>query len=253
MLVFSRKHHPTLPNAPLCAGDSHALNKRDHYKYLGVNFSSDLTWSYHINTICKKTRKLIGLLYRNFYQFSNPSTLWNYTNLWFVLIWSMPGNMGPSSWERHQVDRGCTEVCSESLYKIMDLKLWVSSQLLPRTYLNQQKKGPKALFCLLFNIMTGRVVYPNKPFERTIAHYPNRHANATQLSVPFARTNNFKNSYFPSTTALWNSLNFDTSCINSLTSFKHALFKELEPPDSWLLTPVFLNNSCYCLCLCIPQ
>ena len=74
-MVFSRKHHPTLPNAPLCAGDSHALNKRDHYKYLGVNFSSDLTWSYHINTICKKTRKLIGLLYRNFYQFSNPSTL----------------------------------------------------------------------------------------------------------------------------------------------------------------------------------
>ena len=45
--------------------------------------------------------------------------------------------------------------------------------------------------CLLFNIMTGRVVYPNKPFERAIAHYPNRHANATQLSVLFARTNNF--------------------------------------------------------------
>ena len=44
-------------------------------KYLGVNFSPDLTWSYHINTICKKTRKLIRLLYRNFYQFSNPSTL----------------------------------------------------------------------------------------------------------------------------------------------------------------------------------
>ena len=88
--------------------------------------------------------------------------------------------------------------------------------------------------CLLFNIMTGRVVYPNKPFERPIAHYPNRHANATQLSVPFARTNSFKNSYFPSTTALWNSLNFDTSCImiSSLTSFKHALFKELELPDS---------------------
>ena len=65
-MVFSRKHHPILPNDPLYVGDSHALNKRDHFKYLGVNFSTDLTWSYHINTICKKTRKLIGLLYRNF-------------------------------------------------------------------------------------------------------------------------------------------------------------------------------------------
>ena len=42
----------------------------------------------------------------------------------------------------------------------------------------------------------------------------------------------FKNSYFPSTTAAWNSLNFDISCISSLTSFKHALFKELESPDT---------------------
>ena len=74
-MVFCRRHHPTLPNAPLYVGDSQALNKRDHFKYLGVNFSTDLAWSYHINTICKKTRKLIGLLCRNFYQFSNPSTL----------------------------------------------------------------------------------------------------------------------------------------------------------------------------------
>ena len=44
--------------------------------------------------------------------------------------------------------------------------------------------------------MTGRVVYPNKPFERTIAHYPNRHANATQLSVPFARTNIYLVAFF---------------------------------------------------------
>ena len=57
------------------------------------------------------------------------------------------------------------------------------------------------------------------------------HMSCTQLSVPFARTNNFKNSYFSSTTALWNSLNFDTSCISSLISFKHALSKEFELPD----------------------
>ena len=31
--------------------------------------------------------------------------------------------MGPSSCERRQVDRRCTEVCCESLFKIMELKL----------------------------------------------------------------------------------------------------------------------------------
>ena len=70
-MIFSRKHHPSLPDSPLYVGENHALNKTDHFKYLGVNFSTDLTWSHHINAVCKKTRKQIGLLYRNFYQFSN--------------------------------------------------------------------------------------------------------------------------------------------------------------------------------------
>ena len=247
-MVFSRKHHPTLPNAPLYVGDSHALNKRDHFKYLGVNFSTDLTWSYHINTICKKTRSLIGLLYRNFYQFSNPSTL---LKLYKSLI-RPHMEYACAVWDPHlakdvklmeDVQKFALRVCSKS---------WNSNYESLLSYcrvptLSNRRKVLK--LCLLFNIMTGRVVYPNKPFERAIAHYPIRHANTTQLSVPFARTNNFKNSYFPSTTALWNSLNFDISCISSLTSFKHALFKELESPDSWLL--VLLSNSCYCLCLYI--
>ena len=71
------------------------------------------------------------------------------------------------------------------------LKSWNSNyeSLLSYCHVPTLSNRRKVLkLCLLFNIMTGRVVYPNKPFERAIAHYPNRHANATQLSVPFART-----------------------------------------------------------------
>ena len=52
-IVFSRKHHQTLPDVPLYMGENHALNQADHFKYLGVNFLSDLTWSHHV-AICKK-------------------------------------------------------------------------------------------------------------------------------------------------------------------------------------------------------
>ncbi len=74
-LIFSKKRHPTSPDVPLVVGDSHALNERDNFRYLGVNFSSNLTWSYHTNIICNKSRKLVGLLYRNFYKFASPFTL----------------------------------------------------------------------------------------------------------------------------------------------------------------------------------
>ena len=42
---------------------------------LGITISADLSWHNHINTICNKTRKLIGLLHRRFSGNSSPTTL----------------------------------------------------------------------------------------------------------------------------------------------------------------------------------
>jgi len=43
--------------------------------YLGLNFYTDLSWSQHVGLVCKKTRKLLGMLYRNFYQFTSSHIL----------------------------------------------------------------------------------------------------------------------------------------------------------------------------------
>ena len=81
-IVFSRKHLPTMPTSDLCVGDTHSLTRAHHHKYLGVTSTSDLSWSLHIANICKKTRKQIGLLYRNFYRFADSSILLKlYTSL----------------------------------------------------------------------------------------------------------------------------------------------------------------------------
>ena len=48
------------------------------FKYLGVLISCDLSWSLHVDNnyiICSKTRKIIGLLYRQFYHHANKLTL----------------------------------------------------------------------------------------------------------------------------------------------------------------------------------
>ena len=51
------------------------LQEVDSYKYLGILLSSDLSWSQHIQSTCGKARKLIGLIYRRFYQCSNSERL----------------------------------------------------------------------------------------------------------------------------------------------------------------------------------
>ena len=79
-MIVSRKHNPSLPPT-LCLGST-PLERVHMYKYLGVILTSILSWSEHINSVCMKARKLIGLLYRRFYAHTNQLTLFKlYTAL----------------------------------------------------------------------------------------------------------------------------------------------------------------------------
>ena len=65
-MVISRKRNSVKPHAQFTLNSS-PLEQVETFKYLGILLSSDLSWSSHIDFICTKARKLIGLLYRRFY------------------------------------------------------------------------------------------------------------------------------------------------------------------------------------------
>ena len=60
MLILRRKNH-TCPTMTLNGEDMELVQK---YKYLGVTLCDNFRWSTHIQQICVKARKILGLLYR---------------------------------------------------------------------------------------------------------------------------------------------------------------------------------------------
>ena len=47
-----------------------------HYKYLGVILASNLSWSNHIQEICNKTRRVLGMIYHRISKnIDDPSTI----------------------------------------------------------------------------------------------------------------------------------------------------------------------------------
>ena len=72
-MVISRKRRPTYPGV-LYLGDA-PLEQVQCFKYLGVILASNLSFSQHIDSVCSKARKVLGLLYRRFYNNASKDTL----------------------------------------------------------------------------------------------------------------------------------------------------------------------------------
>ena len=54
MLISHKRHKTTSPTALTIA--SHQIDKVESFKYLGLLFTSDLSWSKHITSVCNKAR-----------------------------------------------------------------------------------------------------------------------------------------------------------------------------------------------------
>ena len=213
-LLFSRKPTPTLPSSPLLVNNT-VLRMAKQFKYLGVTLSSDASWTPHINTICLKTRKLVGMLFRKFYCHTDSHSL-----LMLYLSTVRPHMEYASSvWDPYlkknidaieHVQKFALKVCQKDWHSDYDTLL--NSANVPP--LAARRKALK--LCQLFSILQGHSEFPDLPISK-------RASNSATLTQPFAHTSLFQNSFFPSTIKLWNTLPLNICTLQSLPHFKHAV------------------------------
>ena len=177
------------------------------FKYLGVLLSRNLSWSDHISELCTKVRRILGLLYRQFYDNVDPATL---KQLYISLVCPHL-EYASQVWDPYlngDIDR--LEAVQKFALKLISRQWDLGyEELLSIT--DVPKLGERRLqlkLAQVFKNVHGLCYFPEDVFITQPSH-SSRLARSDILLCPFARTNYYFHSSVPSSIRAWNSLSED--------------------------------------------
>ena len=219
-MLVSRKRNTTVCLKPLQL-DGEVLETVECYKYLGVMLTSDLSWSVHVAAICSKARRVLGILYRQFYSNSTCAVL---LQLYLSLV--RPHlEYAAAVWSPHlKRDIALIEGVQKFALRMV-YGDWGASydHLLSLSNLcTLEERRVVMRLSVLYQILNGSWYFQTGVFlpDRSLRHHS---LHEHTLIQPFCRTNSFRFSYVPASIALWNSLDDAIVSAESLPLFKYHL------------------------------
>ena len=219
-LIISRKTKPLLPDSALTL-NGHTLDQVDAYKYLGILLNKSLSWATHVDEVCSKARRMLGLLFRRYYQLSSPETI---RQLYISLIrphleyachvWAPHTSRDINALE--SVQKFACKMITRRWNGIAHYEDLLSAANLPK--LEQRRLELK--LCHLFKILHNLVYFPNIFVQREPTHYHFRSSHDHYLFQPFARTNSYFYFFVSHTISIWNRLPTSIVSSSSINIFK---------------------------------
>ena len=192
------------------------------FKYLGVLVKNNLSWSDHITELCTKARKILGLLYRQFYNNADPTTL---KQLYISLVWPHL-EYASQLWDPYlQGDIDRLEAVQRFALKLVSRQWDLGYEELLNNVGDIPKLCNRRLqlrLAQVFKIIHGLCYFPEHVFVTQPSHSSRFQRSATIL-CPFARTNYYFHSFVPNTIRAWNSLGEDQVAAASLQYFKRSI------------------------------
>lgn len=222
LITFSRKHHNF---SGLYKIGNSIVERAQHYKYLGINLTPNLSWSTHITSICANASKSLGFLRRNLY--NSPSDV---RKLAYLALIRPQLEFAPSIWSPHQ------KYLINKLESIQNR----ASRFITRNYsypssITQIKQGlalePLKIrrdisLLSLFHKLIHTSMMPS--VHLNLAHRTSRRLNNNfSLSRMYGETDAFNLSALPRAIRLWNDLPDDLASERDHAKFLSNLKKYL--------------------------
>ena len=199
-MLLSRKRNPTVFVPLLLNGLP--LQIVNSYKNLGFIISSDLN---HIEYICNKAKRMLGILYRQFSSNSNEAAL---IRLYLTLVRPLL-EYGAEVWHPHFIKD------TLALENVQKLALRICSKQWQMSYydLLDRFKLPTLENCCLFlylctfsKIIHNISFFPSALIPPHLSSSSLRSSNCNKYLISFARTEQSANSFILRTIKLWNNL-----------------------------------------------
>ena len=185
-------------------------------KYLGVIINEKLSWNPHINEVIKKSNKTLGFIKRNFYKCNKNIKLKCYLTLVRPVLEYASSVWDPSTKENikklEQIQKRAVRFITGEYSKLTRVTPLVKSLNL-ETLEERRQKG-KVL--IIYKALNDNLEIKHN----SLISSSERHRSKNTFLIPYARTNSYKFSFFPSGIRAWNGLPEQTRKTNTLTSFK---------------------------------
>ncbi len=205
MLITKRRSHSIHP--PPLILDNSVLQRVYSYKYLGLTFSADLSWRPHISAVSKKSKRLVGLVYRRFSAHASSEALvmlyksFVRPHLEYASAAWCPYHRGEIQL-LESVQKFALKVC----LKAWDHSMSYNDMLESSGVCSLEHRRMVGRVSHLFKILNNLTHFPTNDIQPKDTTYKTRQQNSHSLKPIICRTLAYKNSFVPATVELWNKL-----------------------------------------------
>ena len=202
----------------------HQLKVVDKAKYLGITFTSDLSWNSHIDNITSKANQKLGFLRRNL----NVSSRQTKTNAYNTLV--RPSlEYASSVWNPHterniskldMVQRRAARYVTHRYRQTSS----VNDMLSELDWRSLQNRRIDNCLVMFYKIVHAQVaIDASSHLIPMMSTRSLRQNHPETFHVPFCKQNFLFYSYYPSTIRAWNSLSASTVSAPSVTAFHNRI------------------------------